>query len=283
VLASSGDQSVRLDWLPVPRAIGYQVYRMNDGHAWLQVSTHPVSGTHFTDHSPGLAKGQLQTYAIAALLRGRDTIAEGPRATVQAAPAAAPAGFAGSSINEGDQSGSVAFDASTGVISLRGCGSGIWDDADGAYFLNRPVSGDFQVTAQMLTGPTLHREAKGGLMVRDSLDPGARNAALVLSMLDRVQYQWRPTRDGKSFKSAIGNASVKLPVLLRLIRRGDSVTAQYSTDGGKQFRAAGRPLRFPKPLPRELYVGLASSSSDNDAIREWHFRGLEIRQHPGGD
>ena len=40
--------------------------------------------------------------------------------------------------------------------------------------------------------------------------------------------------------SLMMKAAMKLPILLRLTRRGDTITAEYSRDNGKSFQPAGK-------------------------------------------
>src|SRR5206468_1556269 len=109
-------------------------------------------------------------------------VVEGQPVGLAAAPVAPPPGFVGNSLSEGLKPGSVTFDRTKGEFTLRGSGRDFWNAADGGYFLNQPVTGDFQVTVEALTLPTATDPyAKAGLMIRESLDPEARNVYLVTS------------------------------------------------------------------------------------------------------
>jgi hypothetical protein len=45
-------------------------------------------------------------------------------------------------------------------------------------------------------------------------------------------------------------------MILRLTRKGNMVTPEYSTDGGQHFKA-GQSVTFDPPLPPTVYVGPA--------------------------
>jgi hypothetical protein len=47
----------------------------------------------------------------------------------------------------------------------------------------------------------------------------------------------------------------RLPVLVRLTRRGSTITTEYSLDEGRSFRPASAPVTFHPPLPRTVYAG----------------------------
>src|SRR5207249_395247 len=115
----------------------------------------------------------------------------------------------------------------------RGSGAWMGGMADGCYFMNRPVTGDFRITVQMLTAPTGTDSALGqaGLMVRESHEPGARRVLLFTRTDKDLRLMPRPTVNGNTPVSLVLSRGVmKLPILLRLTRRGDTITAEYSQD-----------------------------------------------------
>lgn len=285
-LTSSGDdQTVRLQWRPLKNAEGYNIYRgpagaSRDGLA--PINTSPVTTPSFTDNGAGLVNGTAQTYAVAALFPGSDgTPVEGPLVAITGTPVAAPAGYLGCSINEGVRTGSTSFDPATGQITLRGSGVVTFDSADGCYFLNQPVTGDTQATARVLTRPSGASDwAIAGLMLRESLDAGSRYAAVWTTASGRLFAQWRGAAGGFADWPgffALDNGALKPPVLLRLTRRGSTVTPEYSTDGGATFQAASPPITFDPPLGKTVYLGLAISAADRGNIGQATFSGMELK------
>jgi uncharacterized delta-60 repeat protein len=281
-VASAGDRWVQLQWPPVPSASGYRIYRGPAGAKpadLVKLSPQPVTGTSFVDRSPGLGSDRPHVYGVAALLPGgHGKAVEGPRVTLQAAPMATPPGWSGTSINEGLWCGSVDFDAATEVTTLRGSGEDIWGTSDGFYFLSQPVTGDFQWTAGLLSGPAATSEwAKAGVMLRDSLAAGARHVSLFQTGTHGLQYLRRPIAD-ESTDAQFPNESPapRLPITLRLTRRGDTITAAYSRDNGKSFQAVGEPYSFDPPLPRVIYAGLAITTHGASQVTEAKFSRLEI-------
>jgi len=250
----------------------------------VKLNTQPVVGDTFADRDPGLADGRSQLYAAAPLYRGAASrVTEGPRVMLRVALAPVPLGWMGTSINEGLRSGSVLFDARTaldGQIVLRGSGEDISGAADGCYFLSQPVEGDFQLTVQALTRPAAtHAWAKAGLMLRESLQPGARNASLFTTAESGLTYQWRPAaNDLTESKAVLEHAGLKLPILLRITRRGNTISTEYSMDYGKRFHPADDPFPFQPPLPEAIYAGLAITAHDPAQVSEAKFSGLEVRK-----
>jgi WD40 repeat protein len=285
VIALGSDRAVQLQWLPLAHAMGYHVYRGPAGarpDQFVRVATQPIASVEYTDRSHHLVNGQPQTYAVAPIYRGfGGRTLEGPRVSLQAAPATAPPGWVGSSINEGDRHGSVAFDASTGRINLRGSGGDIFSFADGFYFACMLLAGDCQISVTELSRPTNTQDwAQAGLMVRESLEPGARHAMLVVPAAHGLQIKWRSTvNEGTNSGNLdlIPSAELNMPITLRLTRRADRITPEYSRDDSKSFLPAGTPCQFDPPLPRSVYVGLAITSHDVSQISEATFGNLQIK------
>jgi hypothetical protein len=65
-------------------------------------------------------------------------------------------------------------------------------------------------------------------------------------------------------------------VLLRLIRRGNTFRAEYSTDLGRTFGVVAPPITLDRPLERRLYVGLVIASYDRSKEAQASFAIPEI-------
>jgi WD40 repeat protein len=283
-VTSSSAGRMELQWRPLPDAVGYQLYRGPAGaraSQLLKLTARPIRMSSFADRAPGLILGREVTYGIAPLLEQAGRVVTGPLRTWRATPVAAPPGWRGSSLNEGSRSGRVSFDPATQEIILRGSGSDLADEADGGYFLNQPVAGDFQITVKMLTRPqgSPHPWAKGGLMLREGLDPGARDADLVVHQAHAgLCFQWRsaPGQPVVTHSTPIADEELQLPILLRLTRRGNTVSAEYSQDDGRTFQQAGEPLTFSPPLVGTLCGGLAITAHQEGQVSEARFSGLKV-------
>lgn len=196
-----------------------------------------------------------------------------------AAPLAAP--WTGRDIGGPAEKGSVDVGAD-GTWTIKGGGADIWEMADQFYFAYQPIEGDVQITVKALGKPTETDEwAKAGLMIRDTLEPGARHAMLVTTPQNGLAFQWRDTKDGESAspgESVIDSAGLQTPILLRLTRKGKVITAEYSTDDGKTFKSAGEALTFPDDLSKTVYVGLAITAHEDSKLSEAKFSGLEVKK-----
>jgi hypothetical protein len=279
--ACVSDRAVLLQWRRLRSAAGYNVYRGAVGTTpdqFKKLNSDQVAGTSFTDNSADLVNGTPVTYVVAPIVTGADgQPVEGPRVAVTATPAALPPGFFGCSIDEGARAGSATFDPATGEITLRHTGDQLFYDFDNAYFMGQMVEGDAQITVRLnsaSTGP----DPIASVMLRESLDPQSRQMLLGLVSCCLVQH-WRLATGGpQNGGPVIERESVKLPVVLRLTRRGDKITAEYSKDEGKTFRPAIPAITFNPPLAKTLYIGVAANSGNRFTIGTAKFRDLVIQK-----
>src|SRR5262245_61052149 len=74
----------------------------------------------------------------------------------------------------------VAGDASEvgDVFTLKGT-LDIWGTSDGCHFVWRPLKGDGEIVARVLSVEQTQNHAKGGIAIRESLEAGARHATMV--------------------------------------------------------------------------------------------------------
>jgi len=121
------------------------------------------------------------------------------------------------------------------TISVFGSGSDIWGTADAFQFTSLPIAGDGEISAQ-LTSAVLNTGsgatssfAKGGLMIRQSLDPGSPEVILDVRPGGGIEFMTRSLAGGPT--SFVAGGSASFPVWLRLARRGSTVTGSVSSDG----------------------------------------------------
>jgi len=80
-----------------------------------------------------------------------------------------PAGWSNQDIGT---SGGSAFESS-GTWTIRGDGVDIWDNSDAFHYAYVPLSGDGEIIARVVSnGLGSNAWAKGGVMIRETLEPG---------------------------------------------------------------------------------------------------------------
>src|SRR5262249_38651837 len=118
--------------------------------------------------------------------------------------------------------GGATFDG-VGAYTVRASGSDIWDVADSFQYVYKPLTGDGEIVARAVSVQNPDFGAKGGVMIRESLDADSRNAFMSATSPghDEPVFQFRADTGGPS--SDFGNHIFGLqaaPVWLRLVRQG---------------------------------------------------------------
>ena len=142
----------------------------------------------------------------------------------------------------------------SGFYGLIGGGSGLTDSSDQFHFLSQRVSGDIDIKAcvEFLIG--IDPATSTGVMVRQSLDPGAPAVSVLLSTATGVALHARATAGAPVAVGAYSPGST--PTCMRLVRQGSTFTA-YGSDTGANWTSLGSTT---VSMGADVYVGLAIAS-----------------------
>jgi hypothetical protein len=191
-----------------------------------------------------------------------------------------PAGFTACNIGQSPQGGEVTVDSSTNEITIRSAAGNIGGGNDQFFFLFRTVEGNATITTTAPARPTASTDqARAGLMLRESLDEGARFVSLVLTPSNGLLLEARMTAGDANLVSTrvIEDAALQAPIQLRLVRNQDTITAQVSKDNGQTFENVGNPIGFTQALPQTMYAGLAVTGRDDSRTTQAR-AGLMLRE-----
>jgi regulation of enolase protein 1 (concanavalin A-like superfamily) len=159
--------------------------------------------------------------------------------------------------------------ASDGFEVISG-GSDIWNNADGFHFVYQPVTGDFAVSARVMSLVMSDFYAKGGLMIRESLYGGSRDLSWVphpAAGHDSVDANYRAQTDGGTTGWPGANDWSPVPYpncWIKLTRQGDTFTAWACTDGVAWVQRAQMTVTNP-PYPATVLAGLCATAHNNNA------------------
>ncbi|MCX4704458.1 alginate lyase family protein [Streptomyces sp. NBC_01373] len=161
-----------------------------------------------------------------------------------------------------------------GTFVVRGAGTDLTVNNQGmtGQFVRRPVTGDCEVTARLVsrTGATADRV---GLLMAKSLSPFDQAAGAIVTGGTTAQLMLRTTVAGRS--TFTGNGTVALPSHLRLKRTGTAFTAYVSTDDGATWTALASG-EVPGFGDAPYYVGLVVCSRNPLALGTAQFEGVSI-------
>jgi hypothetical protein len=142
-------------------------------------------------------------------------------------PPPLPAGWSASDVGAVAKAGSASF--ASGVFTVKGSGADVWGSADEFQFAYRSLAGDGQIVARVATVQNTHAWAKAGVMIRESLAAGSKQAAMFVSAGKGLAFQRRSATGGLSTSTA--GALAGAPRWVKLVRAGTTLTAYESTDG----------------------------------------------------
>ncbi len=146
-------------------------------------------------------------------------------------------------------------EAPDGTYTLTGSGADIWANSDEFHFAFKQVTGAIAIIAKVESLENTDPFAKAGVMLRDTLEPGSRNAAVFITPENGVRFQYRDTAG--DITDRFFTEGITAPQWVKLERTaGGLVRAYYSEDGATWERFNLVQIRMDMPA----YAGLAVTS-----------------------
>ena len=168
--------------------------------------------------------------------------------------------------------GSVAVTETGGKMMLTGAGEDIWNNSDQFTYAFKSLNGDGSMTARVVSNGTGTNEwAKGGVMIRDSLEGGSAHVSMVITGGggNGASLQFREMTDGASASYDAASA-ITPPYLVRVERVGDSLTGSVSSDG-KTWTSMGTVY---VAMESPVYIGLCVTSHVAGTDRTYQFESI---------
>jgi hypothetical protein len=171
-----------------------------------------------------------------------------------------------------------------GTYSMTARSGDVWGSTDNFRFFYQELTGDGAVVAKVISQTRPGTDwAKGGVMVRQSLDPNASHGFMVVTPNKRRAFQNRPATGGNSLSAHSAPDAIALPFWVKIERAGNMVTALYSTDGDTWTQQPDTENTggdaSPNPQTLELgetvYVGFAVTSNNTGDTTTVEFSDLE--------
>ena len=183
-----------------------------------------------------------------------------------------PSGWTTSDIGSVGAAGSSSYTGST--LSVDGGGADIWGTADAFHFTYRQLTGDGSIVARVATIDYVNAWTKAGVMMRDTLQPGARHAFMLTSPSKGHAFQRRPAAGGVSTHTSGGAGTA--PVWVRLTRAGSTFSAHRSQDGVTWTLVGSDSIA----MASTIYVGLAVTSHVTGVLATASFDSVTVAAAP---
>ncbi|PYX58507.1 MAG: hypothetical protein DMG76_08590, partial [Acidobacteria bacterium] len=159
---------------------------------------------------------------------------------------------------------------SNGTFTVKGAGQGTYFSSDGFHFVYQPLSGDGTIVARVASFQGSGGSA-AGVMIRETMDPGARSAFESYYALCCIYLWGRTTPGTTAFDQA--DVSVSLPYWVKLIRSGSSFSTYGSTDG-VSWTQLGSNVTI--SMAQNVYVGLAVTNYTTSSLATATFDNVAV-------
>jgi regulation of enolase protein 1 (concanavalin A-like superfamily) len=232
----------------------------SNGTTWTKVGSDTISlpgdvlvGLAVTNHDDSaLARAQFDHVAVTA--------------------GSLPDGWTSSDVGQTGRAGSAT--SSAGTFTIKGAGADVWGTADALHFASTTLEGDGDVVARVASVSGTQAWTKVGVMMRTTLDAGAPQAFMLISVGKGAAFQRRTVAGGPSTNTSGG--ALKAPRWVKLSRRGTTITASVSSDG-KTWTKVGSDTFS---IGDSLEVGLGVSSHDAGTLAAGTFDSVEVVSVP---
>jgi autotransporter-associated beta strand protein len=266
---SKASTAIGLEWTAVTTATGYRIERSTNGTTFTTLATAAAGTTAYSDASVAVL-GKYY-YRVVAL---NGTIAANPSPTIfTAAPAAValPKPWVAADV------GSVLGEGATGFQSPKfisvSSGTAIGGAADSFRFTSQPLIGDGSIVAKVSSLENTGGWAKGGVVIRESLDPNARQAVMVVSATNGIAWQYRQNVGGSGVVVA-GPTSQTAPAWVKVTRAGNIFTGSWSADGATWTEVGSITIS----MGITVLAGLSSTSDAAARLNRVEFTDVMVSQ-----
>jgi tetratricopeptide (TPR) repeat protein len=197
-----------------------------------------------------------------------------------------PVGWTSKDIGDVGTQGSARYSEDSTTWIVRGSGSDIFGAADSFQYVCRRLQGDGSIIAKVESIGKTHPWAKGGVMIRESLEPGSRFAGVYSTPDYGVCFQARTDTASNALADAAFSSreqnALRTPVWIKLERKGNQFRGYYATDGGGTVwtSMAWKPQNV--LMARTVYIGLAVTSHVKGQACEAKFGGVAVSGMEGG-
>lgn len=249
---------------------GFKVERKEGAGSYSQIATLGENVT--TYNNTNLSASTTYTYRVVAYnTAGNSSYSNEANATTQSAGGTLPSPWSNQDIGAVGATGSASY--SSGVFTVDGSGADVWNTADELHYVYQQLSGDVEIIARIASQEDTHIWSKSGVMIRESLSAGSKQAHMFMTPNYGFNFQWRTQTDSTSSGSTGGTTSADPNNWVRLVRSGSSISA-YSSSDGTSWTQVGSTVTI--SMNTAVYVGLSVCSHSDGNLCTTEFDNVDV-------
>ena len=168
---------------------------------------------------------------------------------------ALPSAWTGKDIGSVGVPGSAGY--AGGTFTVIGSGADIEDQADAFQYVYQPLNGDGQIVARVASQQNTDPWAKAGVMIRETITAGSKQAMMVVTPGNGVAFQRRLTTAGST--TSTSGPAVAAPYWVKVVRSGTTFSGSVSADGVTWVPVGSATIS----MASSVYIGLAVTSHNN--------------------
>jgi hypothetical protein len=194
-----------------------------------------------------------------------------------------PANWLHQDVGNVGQAGYVRYDALTQTFAVGGGGTRIGETSDSFHFAYQQLTGDGEIVARVTAIENTNNSAKAGVMIRQSLANNSRHAYMLASTDSGIWMRSRTASPGGSTDTARTEATA--PAWVRLVRTGNEIRGYYSLATERPVNEedwiAEESATTLNDLPNQVYIGLATTASNNAVVNDSAYTNVTITGNVG--
>jgi hypothetical protein len=165
-----------------------------------------------------------------------------------------------------------------GTYTITASGADIWNQADQFHYAFKTLTGIGSIEAQVLSIDNTDPWAKGGVMIRETLDAGSKFAAVYITPGNGCRFQARAdTGIAATSDTAVvtpAQTAIKAPYWVKLERDvAGNFRGYYSSNGTSWTVMSWNPQNI--TMGSNVYIGLVLTSHNNNATCTAKFSGVK--------
>jgi regulation of enolase protein 1 (concanavalin A-like superfamily) len=184
---------------------------------------------------------------------------------------ALPGGWQHSDVGAAGVAGHQSYNPATDTYTVAGSGGAIGGTVDAFHYAYQRLTGDGEIIARVASIENTNESAKAGVMIRESLAAGSKQAMMIASYASGTWLRSRAATNGSSADSPRVDEAFA-PVWLRLVRAGNTLRA-YSSANGVDWTLEGTAT---VSMTSTVYIGLATTATNNNALNHATFDHVSI-------